>query len=664
MYLNKMSNPEQIYCILDYETRSEIDIKKCGSYVYARHSSTKILCLAWRIGTKKTLLTSPIKTWAPAFHISEENNLSEFHQVLNNPGIIFVAHNFMFERLISEFVLKVSEITPERGICTASMAAALALPRALEKACKALNLPVEKDMEGHKLMLKMSRPRKLTKGNASKWHNKISDLNRLVKYCVADVEAETHLFLAMPELSAKEREVWLLDQKINYRGFSIDGQLVDNALAMIAEENINLDAETKSITNGEVNTTKQQKITLTWINKQGYFLPNIQAKTVEDALKENLVEGKAKRILEIRQVVSKTSTAKYQAFKLRNYENRMRDSLMYHGASTGRWSGRGVQIQNFPRGNIGDTGLACEIIHKEDLELLRLIYGIPMNVFSSCLRGVITTSDNMELFCGDYASIEARILFWVAKHKAGVKAYEMNRPIYEEMAQVIYNIKELKNVTKAQREIGKRAILGSGFGMGPKKFEETCKNFGIEISEELSKKAVASYREAHAPVVKLWTNLEQAAIAATKNPGKKFTINYTSWCVENKFLWCQLPGGRKLAYYGPSIKYKPTPWGEMRPTLYHWGEDTLTKKWVESGTYGGRLVENVVQAIARDFMAEAMLRLDKADYQILFTVHDEILAEKEKGELKEFLRLMSIVPSWARGCPIKVEAWSGLRYRK
>jgi DNA polymerase len=678
----------QKYLVLDYETRSECDLKKSGGYEYANHHTTKILCAAWRLGTREELwkeLRTGVKpkVWSPAFKDSDKPE--ELVRLMVDPAIKIIAHNAIFEQVITRFVLHkmvgvlgvgyevIDRLPHDRWICTASMAAALALPRNLEGACAALKLPIQKDMDGRRLILKYCKPRKPSKNNPAKWFSSARDLRRIMLYCQNDVDAETMLFLTVPELTPAERRVWLLDQKINFRGFQADRELVHATLKMIAEETKNLNAETTRMTNGKPGSTTQRDGVLKWLHGEGVFLPDLRAKTVSDAIAEGLVEGEPKRLLEIRQAVSKTSTKKYSAFETRSRtDGRVRDILVYHTASTGRWGGSGVQPQNFPRGTIDDTVLAADVLRTGDLEFVRLIYGNPMGVFSSCLRSVITAPKGKELFCADYAAIEARVLFWVAKHAPGLKAFAENRPMYEEMAQVIFNVDKIEDVTKHQRQIGKGAVLGCGYGMGWKKFFQSNKNFGIEVDEETAQAAVSAYRSTHYPVVKLWSNIERASIEAVKRKGTRFKINHTSWWVgclpgtKLEFLWCELPSGRRLAYAGPQVKYELTPWDEKRPVLYHWGVNPLTRQWELSGTYGAKLVENVVQAISRDLMADAMLGIEQTGYELILTVHDEILAEAPIGfgTSQQFNDLMAKLPAWAEGLPIAVEGWQGARYHK
>lgn len=661
----------QKYVILDFETRSEVDLKLVGAYEYSKHPTTQILCAAWCVGTKRDIASAPIRSWSPAIH-SRENDLALDHLVseLKNPENIIVAHNAFFEQVIIKNVLSrrallVRDLPISRFMCTAAQARALALPGNLEGACAALNLPVQKDMVGRRLILKYCKPRTLTKHDSRKWHDSKADLMRIIEYCKTDVKAETLLFLNTPELSPDERATWLLDQEINFRGFKVDRELVEKTSGLIEKEFEILRRELFELTGGLFSDTNRRAAILEWLGANGLRLPDLTAKTVSDAISTGFAKGKCRRVLEIRQAFAKTSVAKYSALEMRSRtDGRVRDNLVYHAASTGRWGGAGFQPQNIPRGTIKNTDLAAEILGENDLELVRLIYGEPMSVFTSCIRSMIVPSDGTRFFDGDFNAIEARVLFWFADHAAGLKMYSENADLYRELASIIYRVKP-ENVSAEQRDLGKRAILGCGYGMGKKKFFDTCKLWGQEISQDLAETAVNAYRDIHSPVPKLWSSIERAAVFAVKNPGKIARINKTTWFTSGDFLWCELPSTRKLAFYKPRIKYDVPKWGgDKRPTLYHWGLNSMTKKWVEASTYGGKLVENIVQATARDLMRDAMLRVSKNGYSVVLSVHDELLAEKPGGSVDEFLALMSIVPKWAEGLPVKVGGWAGLRYKK
>jgi DNA polymerase len=586
-----------------------------------------------------------------------------------------------FEQLIVKNVLsglfpkfpQLKSIPPPHWFCTAALAASNALPRSLEGAGAALSLPIQKDLVGHKLMLKMSKPRKPTKNDPRTRHNKLSDLKRLTEYCATDVIAERSIFLKLPPLSPTEKKVWELDQKINMRGFEVDRPLVDTALRLIAEETKALDAETVELTGGRIRSTTQRNETLTLVQELGVDLNTLQAKPVADALKGAIPNAKARRLLEIRQAISKTSTAKYKAFEMRSRsDSRLRDILLYNAAiPTARFGGRGVQPQNFPRGTIGNMVEASKIVACGDLEAIRMLYGKPMDVFSSVLRTMIKAPKGKKFISGDYNAIELRCAFWLADHAEGLQAFYENRDQYREMAMEIYSLKKVEQVTKFQRELGKRADLGCLYGMGSDKFHETCEKQGQPIDTKLAEKAVKAFREKHSPIPELWKKYEMAAISAIENPGKVFAINHTKWFMESrksKYLYCELPSGRKMAYFGPEIKYEENRWGHKQAKVYHYGVDGYTKKWRKESKWGGVWVENVTQGVARDLMAEAMLRVEEAGYEVVLSVHDELLTEVPEDSktltVENFEKLMAELPAWAKGLPVKVEGWEDERYHK
>lgn len=687
---------KQVFCILDYETFSEANIKEVGSYEYAMHSSTEVLCASWRIGTREQLPYAEVESWAPKKswnkHRRDLRNSSSLRAALLNKNIIIVAHNALFEQAVTRLVLhrhfkkllkgdNPFEIPPSRFFCTAVQAAVYALPRKLEKATEALELEHQKDMEGHRLMLKWSKPRKPTKKDKRVRQSNPDEFDRMVQYCEHDIYAETDLFLALEMHNQSERDLWIFDQEINFKGINVDVDLVDKILKLIAEEKKLLTRRLIKLTKGVVKTGGQREVILQWITDQGSYLPDLKAKTVDDAIKDGLVTGRVKKVLEIRQLLNKTSLKKYIAFKRHTTsDGRVRFTLIFNGASTGRWTGTGVQLHNCPRGTLKykhthDDGYeeeidlapyACELIKNgADLEFIRSQFENPMEVFISCIRGMLIPSEGHEFFVADYAAIEARILFWLADHHEGVKAFKEGRKMYEEMAMDIF-IKKMKDISKDERFVGKQTILGSGYGMGWKKFQSSCRDLGREVTVEVSKKAINSYREKHKQVPELWKKIEHAAISAVKNPTKTFKINHTEWFMKGRFLCCRLPSGRILYYCDPSVKNERTPWGAKKPVLYHMGVNSKNKKWMKQKTWGGVLVENIVQAISRDLLAHAMLKEQEANYKILLTVHDELIGERKKGkgDIKEFCRLMEALPKWAKGAPVKVEGWKGERYRK
>lgn len=648
--------------VLDYESRSACDLKKAGAIKYAQHESTDIICVSWKIENGLTHVWFPM--WEPV--------PSEFKKAIKNKAYTLVAHNAGFEQAITEWCLfpkyfdslEYREfLTPERWRCTAAKAAAHALPRNLEDACIALDLPVKKDMEGRKLILKYCKPRRASKKNSDMWWQDPADFKRLGEYCKTDVEAEYLLDKRLRDLNQVEQKIWFLDQKINQRGISVDLCSVNKALVMLDLEKT-LDAKrVYEITNGAINSANQRAKILDFVNERGAGLPDLKAGTVKAALSWEHVEGEVREIIEIRQRSSKSSTAKFQAFEARTCEDgRLRDNLMYHGASTGRFSSTGVQLQNLAKSKIKDVDGAIEILKSGDNALMRLEYGDVMTALSACLRGMLVASPNKTLYCADYSAIEARVLPWLAGDEETIEIFKTGGDLYIEMAADIFG-KPKSEISKDERQLGKISILGLGFSMGKKKFYETCAAWGCPVSEELAAKAVNTYRERFHLVVSMWRNIERAAMEAVKF-GRSIKINRVTWFVRDDFLHCKLPSGRLLSYYKPRIVTKTNAWGGEGPELRFMAQNSMTRQFEETGVYGGLLVENCVQAVARDIMAEAMLRIENAGYEILVSVHDELLAEHKKGDLTEYVKLMTTIPVWAKGLPIDSTGWVGKKYKK
>lgn len=691
--------------IFDYESFSECDIRKSGGFEYSRHPSTDLLCVAYRIGTRANMRTQKTQLITPSDYRRKATD-TDFVQALNNPDIKLVAHNAMFERVMSEGVLprlknllgsdKASSIETKRWECTAALARTYGLPGSLDKASEALNLPHKKDKKGHALMLKLSRPRNPTFDNPTNRAGTPEEFKRLYEYCISDVDAEVDLWLALPEIAPKERIFWQLDQDINLRGFGVDRDLVNGALSCLRREVATFDEAVQWLTEGEINSVRQRDASLEWLKSRGAKLKNLRAETVANFLKNPnfsaAVKGKDSggdmqrdviEMLKIRQAASKSSTAKYVAFKRRTmFDGRVRDSTLFYGAHTGRQSGGGVQPQNLFKSVIRseDIPAAIEIVKNKDLTALRALFDNPMNTMASLLRSCIVAPEGSTLDVGDFATIEVRVLFWLAGHEKGLQDLRDGVDLYIDLAARVYGLdaSEILRAYKAgeregylKRQLGKAGVLGAGFGMGigGQKFVIAAKGYDVDISLSTSAKTIREYRRLHHPVVKFWEVIEAAACKALNNPGKGFRHGFLTWRLEGKWLTCQLPIGRKLYYYQPKMKYITNKNGKFL-TLTYMGINSTTKKFERQTTWGGKLTENVVQAVARDLLYESMLRLKERGHTTVLAVHDEIVNERVLPDLwdfdqgEEMLAIMAEVPEWAGGLPIKVEGWSEPRYRK
>lgn len=718
----------------DFETYSESELKKVGSYVYAAHPSTGPFCLAFAFDRDEE-----VHLWTPGFEGVEatppdDPAVLELHERVLG-GELFEAHNAFFERCVWHHVMVARfgwpAVDPSQWRCSAAKCAAFALPRNLEDAAKALRLPVQKDMAGNRLLHKLSKPRKPLKAerkaagartneefyllHGALWHRDPADVRRLFDYCRQDVRTERAVSAQLRNLSARELAVWQLDQRMNWRGVHCDRAMVRKALELTGQETAAADAEIAAATGGEVDGHSKRKRLLEWCESQSVFIPDTRAETVDEWVERDDVPRHVADVLRTVRRVNRTSTAKYRAMALRMAgDDRIRDILRYHGASTGRWAGAGIQPQNFPRGEVkGDMEDLCSDVLRFDRDELELLHGDVMALLSTALRGALCAPTGREFVCADFSAIEARGTFWLAGDRDALRVFETDQCIYKDLAGTIFGLDDPQSLPKDsdERQAGKAGILGLGYQMGPPKFQSHAATVGVQVPmdeevvlERIGRKrfdhlrrkmnaqdfakavrevklevardvltandVVYAYRSKYHKVVALWREMERAAVEAVRRgPGAEpVTCSSTAWGVRGRFLHCRLPSGRLLSYCDPWLEESPTPWGGTQPKLRFMGVDGLTHKWSRQSTYGGKLVENVVQALCRDLMDEAMRRIDAlgGPYEVLLTVHDEVLAEVDEGAgcLREFENVMAQVPAWAKGMPVAAEGWRGRRYHK
>lgn len=680
------------YLIFDYETYSAADLPTVGAFEYAVHSTTEILCAAFRIGTKAELSSAKTIVWTGR---RDSPALKTLVAALLDPNIQIVAHNSFFEMMITEHVL--SRLVPEKAAalksiplsrwhCTAAGARAAGLPGKLELVARLLGFKNQKNMTGHRVMLKLSKPRKPTKLNSATRFtpsNAPEDFQTLYIYCADDIGVEVDLFLFLPALHTSDRQFWESDQRLNKRGFLVDRELVVKTLALIDIERARLERRLTQFTKGQVTTVNQHARLKTWLDRKGVILPDLQAATIQAALKDETIRGRARKVLELRAAGSKAATAKYNAFERGSrYDGRLRDFILFYGAHTGRHAAVRVQPQNMFRSVFPPEALAegIKLVKLGDHEAIRIIFGSPLALYASLVRSCIVAPKGHTLDVGDFSTIEVRVLFWLAGHRKGIDAIKAGRDLYIDQAADIYDEDpfelelgyELEHLDAiAKRQLGKETILGCGFGMGVDRFVESCESKGIKISKSLGERAVSSYRTKHSAIPAFWEKLEEACFKAVRNPKRAYRVGRLICRVERQWLTIELPIGRKLYYYQPRIQRVARPKRKPTLALTYMTFNSKIQKVVREATWGGKLVENVVQATARDVTMTAMLRLEKRGLSVpVLPVHDEIAAERKTdsggdlGPLNEFLNLMQAPSKWTEGLPIQAKGWSEPRYRK
>lgn len=649
---------------LDIETRSAVDLKKVGAYRYAEDPSTEIIACSYRVGD------GPIV------------------RGFDKPEGILLAHNAGFERALLNAKLGWN-LTPEDMDCTMARALAAGLPASLERCGSALKAPIQKDKDGRRLMLKMCRPRKVHDDGRIEWRDDPGDHERLRSYCDQDVSSECAIDARLPPLSPRERAVWVLDQTINDRGVRVDVPGVHAALLAVDEAKRRSDYLVLGLTNGAVTACTQTAKIVTWINGRGIPCESIAKGEVDElVLRADLFDDPlVEEVVRLRRAAARSSTAKYQAIlDTVCKDGRVRGTLAYHGAHTGRWAGRLIQPQNFPRVDSQENVeaalglLASAKSPSEAVDLIDLTVGPPMEVLSQCLRAMIVAPPGKKLVGGDFANIEGRVNAWFAGERWKLDAF---RAYDEGVGADLYRLAYARSfglqpeaVDSAGRQIGKVMELALGYQGGVGAFQTMARVYGVSVPDSRADALKRAWRDANPLITQSWWDLQNAAIAAVDSRGLvvpvlEDRIRYVS---DGKFLYCRLPSGRVLHYASPIVRWKKrtvTVDGEevdLPPArgVTYFGVNSLTKKWGPIDLYGGSQCDHIVQGTARDLLVEAMFRVEKAGYPIVLTVHDEILSEVDEGfgSSDEFAELMAVLPPWAEGLPVSVKVWEHRRWIK
>ena len=658
-----------IYLSVDFETRSAVDLTKTGVYRYAEDESTDVWCMAWAVGEAEPSL------WRPG------DAVPDVLAAWVAEGKPLRAWNAQFERTIwNQILVKRYEFpatTREQWFCTAAEARAMALPGKLGDAAIVLGVEEQKDAAGSRLMMQMAKPRRTLPDGRFEWWATPDKMQRLFDYCLQDVRTERDVFQNIRPFRERERSVFLLDQTINDRGVLVDRELALAAKDVAAAATQTANARLREITGGVASGVTDIRGILTWLASQGVSSESLDKTSVAEM---KTVEGEKDQsnpavleVLTIREELGKTSVKKIDSMLIAACaDDRIRGTLLFHGAATGRWAGRLVQPQNFPRGNVEDPEQYIPLVMSRSVNEIDL-HQAPLEVVSSLLRAVLCAAPGHEMIAADFSAIEARVIAWMAGEAWRLDVFQTHGRIYEASASMMFGV-PLEHIVKGRPEYalrakGKVAELALGFQGGVGALQAMgAEQQGLTVEE--MKDVVTRWREASPAIVRLWKQMETAALAAVEEPGTIHSAGVGAGAVRFKksagFLWMGLPSGRTLAYAKPHLADKVTPWGSTAKELACCGQKCVTRKWTKTDLYGGILTENAVQAIAADILFEAMLRVEAAGLPIVLSVHDEIVCEVPKGRSSaaELERVMSIAPAWATGLPLAAEGWVGERFKK
>ena len=645
-----------IYSI-DFETRSKANLPDVGLDIYANDPSTEVLCIAW--GNKPDNVSvgvpQPSKNWQDT-----KGNIL-LHVLLDHvaDGGKITAWNAMFEYAIWNCVCVPKYGWPalklEQCIDTMAVAAANNIPQSLDDAGAFMDAQYQKDPIGKRLIQKLCKP-----GIKGTFNNDPELLKQLFDYCAQDVRTEMALGAVLRPLEDVEQAVWTLTQRINTRGVPVDPRELQNAVLAVQTAQDTIDRECLELTGCK--PSERAKL-LAWLNEQGAGLDDLTAETVSKMLQCS-IHTRVKKALELRQDGSQTSVAKYAKMLEVQREGRIRNTLVYHGASTGRWASRGgLNLQNIARPTLSDEEIERCIPRVFDQATGS------MGELSSLVRSGIKAPDGKTFVDVDFSSIENRVGVWLAGQRDKVEMFRKGLDEYKMFAsQSLYRV-PYDQVTKDQRQVAKSAVLGAMFGQGAKGLVRYAEGMGVKLTEPQAKNAVDNYRGSYVMVKELWGACESAAIQAVENPGSPFAAGakIILKCAKNA-LWMRLPSGRLICWQRPELELLTTPWGSEKLGVTVHSQNTYTRQWTRNAIIGSSIFQSAVQGTARDFLAVAMLNLDKAGYEVINSVHDEVLllVEEQNGEsaMADVIKIMTTPPSWAPDFPLAAEGWYGKRYRK
>ena len=660
---------------VDIETYSSVDLIKSGVYRYVEAPDFEILLCAYAFDDE------PVRIVDLA---SGERLPREVIEALYDNSIIKTAFNANFERtciarycainaeflfddyMLAEAPYEFFEMDPSQWRCTAVHALTLGLPGNLDGVAKSLNLDVQKDAAGKNLIKYFSVPCKPTKVNGGRTRNLPKhDLEKWEKfkdYCVRDVVVERAIKkkLSRFEPMEFEQKLWALDQRINDRGVRIEPKMYQNAIECDAKYKDKLMTEMIKLTGlDNPNSVAQLK---KWLEEQGLEVSGLTKDTYPILISQAKTET-VKRVIRVRQELAKTSVSKYQAMKRSIcQDDRVRGILQFYGASrTGRWAGRLVQVHNLPQNKLKDLDTARNLLLSGDYEMLEMLFDKVPFVLSQLIRTAFIPSPGHVFYVSDFSAIEARVIAWFAGEIWRLKVFESHGKIYEASASQMFHV-PFESITKGSRyrQLGKVAELALGYQGGHGALATMDKDG--EIDPDDYQDIIDRWRAASPNIVKFWYSVERAAVKAVKDRTSVQLQHGLTFSYESGVLFVRLPSGRRLAYAKPELKDHHK--FDKLSLTYEGSIDN--GGWGRDHTYGGKLTENIVQATARDCLAEAMVKVEAAGYPIALHVHDEIVADVPIGfgSLKEMEEIMSQPISWAPGLPLNADGFETEYYKK
>ena len=652
---------------IDIETYSDLDIKKVGGYKYAENAEVLLFAYAWD--------DAPVQI---VDFTAGETLPDDVLFALTDSMVTKCAYNAQFERtVLSHFLHRMDPTAPFQFLdptgwsCTMVHALTLGLPGSLDMASKALHLADDKAKMsvGKQLITYFCKPCKPTKVNGGRERNLPKHAPEkwamFKEYCVRDVVAEREIRRRLSNFPVRvgEQKLWELDQRINDRGVGIDAQLVSEAIDFDADFKGRVIAHARALT-GLANPASGEQLKR-WIEQQEGFFPTSITKDNLPELMTQVQKPEVKEMLHLKQLMSKTSVKKYEAMqRARCDDGRVHGLLQYYGANrTGRWAGRLVQVQNLPRNSMAELDDARALLRSGDTDAIEMIYAHPLDVLSQLIRTAFVPRDGYRFMVADFSAIEARVIAWLAKEKWRMKVFADGGDIYCASASKMFGVPvEKHGVNGHLRQKGKIAELALGYqgSIGALKAMGADK---LGLSDEELLEIVNSWRKASPHIKQLWYDVDAAALEAVRECRAVTLHHGVAFSYRKGILFLRLPSGRKLAYVRPKVEVEPE---FNREGLTYEGAEQTTGKWTRLRTYGGKLVENIVQAIARDCLAAAMTRLEAEGYRIVMHIHDEAVIEcpADACDLTDVCRIMGEPIGWAKGLVLTADGYITDYYKK
>lgn len=650
---------------IDVETYCELDIKNVGAYRYCEHPSFEIMLFAYAYDDEPVQIIDFMNGETLPFEIIED---------LENPDVLKTAFNANFERNSiandSYWPNGISDMNPAQWDCTMIQALRMGLPGSLDMVGKALNFQEDKQKmkEGKSLIQYFCKPCKATKSNGGRTRNLPKhDLEKweLFKaYCKQDVEVEREIRkkLSKYKTTDKEKRLWNLDQEINDRGINLDLVLAEQAIKCDEQFKDRLTREAIDLT-GLSNPNSPTQLKKWLSDKVGYEVTSLTKDSIPKLL-EAAEDENVKRVLELRQLMAKTSIKKYQAMESARCEDgRVRGLLQFYGANrTGRWAGRLVQVQNLPQNHLPDLDDARTFVRNGKFDEVEFLFDSVPDTLSQLIRTAFIPSEGNRFIVADFSAIEARVIAWYASEKWRLEVFKTHGKIYEASASQMFHI-PIEEIKKGSdlRQKGKIAELALGYGGSVGAIKSMDKT--ESIPEEELPGLVKSWRNANPNITKFWWDVDKAAKKAI-NEKTTVTMQYGLKFIYNPgILFIELPSGRRLSYVRPKIEEHQTFEGYK---ITYEGMEQTSKQWTRQDTYGPKLVENIVQATARDCLAEALFNVNKAGYKTVMHVHDEIVMDVPIGfgSLDEVSDIFSSSIPWAPGLPLRADGYECNYYMK